>query len=129
MSFSTNSINLTLSFLLGCALIQIPDFVLSLYGYLCGNMKSEHETRQSSKKEMKRNPKYRPELAHHVDPKFLSSTNDTKCNDKGTAIGNQISPMENSCAARLDRIEKIIYGHFERIGTVKENVDFKYASK
>ena len=92
-------------------------------------MKSEHETRQSSKKEMKGNPKYRPELIHHVDPKFRSCKDEAKCNDKGTTLRNQISPIENSCTARLDRIEKIIYGHFERIGTVKENVDFKYASK
>ena len=111
---------------LGCALIQIPDFVLRLYGYLCGNMKLEHETQKSSKKEMKRNLKSRPEL---VDPEFRPCKDETKCNDKGTAIRNQISPMENSCAARLDRIEKIIYGHFEGISTVKENFDFKYASK
>ena len=129
MSFSTNSINLTLSFLLGCALIQIPDFVLSLYGYLCGNIISEHENRKSLKKEVKRNPKYRPELVHNVDPKFRSCNDEFKCNDKFTAIRNQISPMENSCATRLDRIEKIIYDHFERISTVKENQEFKYDSK
>jgi len=129
MSFSTNSINLTLSFLLGCALIQIPDFVLSLYGYLCGNIRSEHENRKSSKKEAKRNPKYRPELVHNVDPKFRSCKDEFKCNDKCTAIRNQISPMENSCSTRLDRIEKIIYDHFERISTVKENQEFKYDSK
>ena len=92
-------------------------------------MKSEHETRQFSKKEMKRNPKYRPELVHHVDPKFRSCKDETQCNDKGTAVRNQISPIENSCAARLDRIEKIIYGHLQWISTVKENLDFKYASK
>ena len=92
-------------------------------------MKSEHETQKSSKKEMKRNLKSRPELVHYVDPEFRSCKDDTKCSDKGTAVRNQISPMENSCAARLDRIEKIIYGHFEGISTIKENLDFKYASK
>ena len=78
---------------------------------------------------MKRNPKYRPELVHHVDPKFRSCKDETKCNDKGTAIQNQISPIEDGYAARLDRIEKIIYDHFERISNVKENFDPKYASK
>ena len=127
--FSTNYIILILRYFLGCALIQIPDFVLSLYGYLCGNIRSERENGKSSKKEVKRNPKYRPELVHNVDPKFRSCNDEFKCNDKCTAIRNQISPMENSCATRLDRIEKIIYDHFERISTVKENQEFKCGSK
>ena len=102
---------------LGCALIQIPDFVLSLYAYLCGNITSEQETRQLSKKEMKRTLKSNEQLnanfEYHVDPKTRSCGDKTKCNDKVSSVRNQISPMENSCAARLDRIEKIIFGHFE----------------
>ena len=82
---------------------------------------------------MKRNLKY-PErsnakFSHHVDPKFRSFKDENKCNGKSTAVRNHIGPIENSCAARLDRIEKIIYDHFDRINTVEENYDFEYATK
>ena len=114
----------------GCALIQIPDVILRLYGYLSGNSKTKGATTPSSKMAMKGNLKSlslsSAQLDQPNDQKVHFGKDDVICEDQTNVSINHIISSDSSYAARFDRMETIIFDILEKIGTVDANTHSKY---
>ena len=119
--------------LLGCALIQIPDYVVSLYRYFLGSngkVISKDQTQQRVKSTAKRNYKphdlSNPKLVHFNDQEAQPGKDTCICKDKSPKTCNQVGEMNQNYDVRFCKMEEVVSDVMDRMSVFEKESKLKY---